>query len=95
MLLREDATTRLQRAKEQVRQLLGEAIRPAEAAIIATNPGPTPDAPVLGNDMTRLLGTLDRLKAEGSARPMRDCVRSALMHAAEFGATQQDARDCQ
>ena len=78
MLVREENLTRLQRAKEEVRRLLGEPIRPAEAAILPTNPGPQPQAAALTGDMTRLLGTLDGLTAEGSARPMQERIRTAL-----------------
>ena len=69
MLAREDAASRLQRAKEEVRQLLAEKIKPAEAAIIVTNPGGIEvGEDQLTGDMTRLLGYVDKLQAVGRAR---------------------------
>ncbi len=77
MLAMEAGQTRLMRAKSQVRQLLGQAIQPAEAAILPTNPADQP-APGLTSDMARLVGFLDRLTPRGEARPLQERIRTAL-----------------
>ncbi len=80
MLAKADASgqNRLAIAKSQIRELLGQTIRPAEAAIVPTNPGDQSSAPALTGDMTRLVGSLDQLTAQGSARPMQERIRTAL-----------------
>ena len=81
MLATEDGQTRLARAKGQVRQILGQTLQPAEAAILPTNRGdPSNDAaaPGLTRDMTRLVGYLDSLTPRGGARPMQERIRAAL-----------------
>ncbi len=78
MLARLDSASRLQRAKEQVRQLLLETIKPAEAALLATNPGTIPPADHLTTNPNEILGYMDQLQTIGRAKPMRDRVRDAL-----------------
>ncbi|MCL2648906.1 MAG: BatA domain-containing protein [Phycisphaerales bacterium] len=84
MLAREDGASRLQRAKEQVRQMLGEKIVPAEAAVLPTNPemgggggGGQTATDGLTSDITRLFGSVEKLGSTGKARPMQDRIRTA------------------
>ncbi len=78
MLARQDSISRCQRAKEQVRQLLVEALHPAEAVVLATNPGATPASDALTSDTTSLLGYVDKLATVGRAKPMKERIRTAL-----------------
>jgi hypothetical protein len=77
MLARLDSASRLQRAKDQVRQLLLDTIKPAEAALIATNPGTANLEDNFTTNMNEILGTMDQLQPLGKAKPMRDRVRTA------------------
>jgi Mg-chelatase subunit ChlD len=67
--------TRLARARETVRQLLGETLRPAEAALLPTNPGEQSASMPLTRDATRLLGYLDKLEPRGRTLPMQERIR--------------------
>jgi hypothetical protein len=84
MLAKEESATRLQRAKQLARQLLAETLRPAEAALLPTNPGDNPSTTPLTADTTRLLGNLDTLVAgagtatRGRALPMQERIRTAV-----------------
>jgi len=78
MLARQDSASRLDRAKETLRQLLVEKIRPAEAAILPTNPGTTPAREALTADTTALLGYVDKLGTAGRARPMKERIARGL-----------------
>jgi len=78
MLARIDSASRLQRAKDQVRQLLLDTIRPAEAALLATNPGTIPPKDVLTTNMNEILGYVGQLQTVGRAKPMRDRLREAV-----------------
>lgn len=89
MLARQDSASRLQRAKEQIRQLLVETVRPAEAAILPTNPGLSPEPTGLTADLTALLGSMDKLEPLGRAKPMKERIRTAL---SILGTTQQTHR---
>ncbi len=86
MLARLDSASRLQRAKDQVRQLLLDTIKPAEAALIATNPGTTTLEDNFTTNMNEILGTMNQLQPLGKARPMRDRLRAA---ASAFAKTSQ------
>jgi hypothetical protein len=77
MLAREDAATRFTQAKEQVRQVLADTVRPAEAAVLLTNLGAGGEER-LTSDTTRLLGFVDGVEAAGRARPMKERIRFAV-----------------
>lgn len=78
MLARQDSLSRLQRAKEFSRQILADTVKPAEAAIVLTNPGKIATMDALTTDTTALLGQIDRMEPAGVATPMRENVRKAL-----------------
>jgi hypothetical protein len=83
MLAQEDGQTRLEIAKRQVRSLLVETLHPAQAAILATNPGLTPTTESLTADMNSLIGALGSLQPTGRARPMKERIHAGvdlLMH---------------
>jgi hypothetical protein len=84
MLAKEESATRLQRAKGIARGLLADTLRPAEAALLLTNPGEHSSTTPLTADTTRLLGTLDTVLADagtttrGRALPMQERIRTAI-----------------
>ncbi len=77
MLAREDGRTRLDRAKEQVRQVLS-TLQPAVCALLPTNPGDLPMSNTLRADTSGLLGSLEKLQPVGRAQPMRERIQTAL-----------------
>jgi Aerotolerance regulator N-terminal/von Willebrand factor type A domain len=78
MLAKEDGQSRLDSAKKQIRNLLVETLHPAQAAILATNPGLSPTTESLTTDMTNLVGSLDSLQPTGRARPMKERIHTAV-----------------
>ena len=78
MLARQDSASRLQKAKEQVRQLLVNTLRPAKVAVLATNPGTTEVPADLSGDLTATLGYVDKLETLGRAQPMKQLIRQAM-----------------
>ncbi len=85
MLARQDSASRLQRAKEQVRQLLVSTLRPAKVAVLPTNPGAGGAAGGAGvgegglsSDLTATLGAVDKLETLGRAQPTKALVRQAM-----------------
>ncbi|HUO08606.1 MAG TPA: BatA domain-containing protein [Phycisphaerae bacterium] len=77
MLARQDGTARLDTAKREVRRILVETIRPAEAAILPTNAGASAVGESLTGDMTSLVGYLDKLQPVGRARSMKERIHAA------------------
>lgn len=78
MLARQDSLSRLQRAREYARQILADTIKPAEAAIVLTNPGKVSGMDALTTDTTALLGQIDQMQPSGVAVPMRESIRKAV-----------------
>ena len=77
MLAKREGITRLDAARKEIRRMLVETLHPAEAAILATNPPPSPTGETLTTDMTALVGYLDHLQPAGRARPMKERLRTA------------------
>ena len=78
MLARQDSMSRIQRAKEQVRQLLVDVLKPAEMAVLLTNPVAGAPTPSLTAESTSVLGSLEKLAVAGRALPMKDRIQSAV-----------------
>ena len=73
--------SRLQIAIAQAQQLLGQTLRPREAAILTTNPLDPPLPTGLTTDMTALRGHLEQIVSQGpqsAASPMQERIRAAL-----------------
>ena len=81
MLVRQDGVTRLQRAQAYIRRfLLDEQNRPAEMAVIFTNPAGAGnnDATALTAEPSTILARFESLEALGRSLPLHDRVDQAL-----------------
>lgn len=78
MLARRDSLSAWQRGREQVRQLLTGPVKPAQAALLVTNPGENPPSEGFTSDYGAMLGQLEKVEAGGRARGMKGLVRQAV-----------------
>ena len=79
MLARAGAVTRLARAVQQTRVLLNTVLRPAQMAVLLTNPGPGPRTNALSAGRIAVLGRLDHMIAAGSAASVGQALPMARL----------------
>ena len=71
MLARSGPQTRLAQAVQQVRTLIRSVIRPAQVAVVLTNPGNQPVSDHLSAKRVAVLGRLDKITSTGRTLPMQ------------------------
>jgi hypothetical protein len=76
-LARQGTLTRLQKAQNHIRGILSDTIRPAEAALLLTNPG-RDDSAAITADATKIFARFENIEPLGGAISMRDRVARAV-----------------
>jgi hypothetical protein len=89
MNVRFQQDTRLAKAKQEARAILESRWRPAQAALLLTNPGPAPVADRLAEDRAALFKTLDGARISSGRADLVGALRAAYALLEKTGATEK------